>query len=236
MTEARRFYQHVSIALAEGAFAVMLDERELKSPAGVRVRVPTSALAGALAAEWDAHTERIRPLAMPLTQLAFATVDGGPGAREQRIAYVGAFAETDLCCHRAEAPAELTAQQEAIWGPLVRWAEDYLQVTFPVVAGVIARPAPRAVAAVEARARDLDDFSLTGLAQAVGLSGSAVIGLAMLRGRVSAEAAFAAATLDEAWNMARWGYDDEAAARLERTRAVIAAAARFLEALGHGRG
>lgn len=232
--QARRFFKQATIApVADGAFAIMLDKRELKSPAGARVVVPTRALAEAVAEEWESQAERIEPRTMQITQMVFAALDGGPGARQERVDFVAAFAETDLCCHRAGAPSELTAIQEAVWGPLLRCFEEDLGVNVPVTTGVIAAPAPRAVEAVIAFARQLDEFSLVGFAQAVGLSGSVVIGFALLRGRIAADGAFEAATVDEAWNMKHWGRDDEAVARLDRLRVDLAAAARYLRVLRH---
>lgn len=73
----RRFYKH---ALADG-LCVKLDTRALRTPAGVLFEAPTAALAQAVAAEWEAQGERIVPASMPLTQLAFAAIDGGRGAR-----------------------------------------------------------------------------------------------------------------------------------------------------------
>lgn len=232
--QARRFFEQATVAaVAEGAFAIMLDERELKSPAGARVLVPTRALAEAVAEEWDTQVERIEPRTMQITQMVFAALDGGAVAREERVDFVAAFAETDLCCHRAGAPRELTAIQEAVWGPLLRCFEEDLGVNMPVTTGVIAAPARGAVEAIVAFARQLDEFSLVGFAQAAGLSGSVVIGLGLLRGRIAADDAFEAATVDEAWNMKHWGRDDEAVARLDRLRVDLAAAARYLQLLRH---
>jgi len=232
--QARRFFRQATIApVADGAFAIMLDERELKSPAGARVLVPTRALAEAVAEEWESQAEQIEPRTMQITQMVFAALDGGSGARDERVDFVAAFAETDLCCYRAGAPTELALIQEAVWGPLLRWFEADLRVSMPVTTGVMAAPARAAVAAVVAFARQLDEFSLAGFAQAIGLSGSAVIGLALLRGHIGVDEAFEAATVDEAWNMRHWGRDDEAVARLDQVRAELAAVARYFQVLRH---
>jgi chaperone required for assembly of F1-ATPase len=229
---ARRFYKHVTASSADaGLFAIMLDERVLRSPQGMRVCVPTRALAEAVAKEWDAQAGRIEPRTMPLTQLAFAALDGGPHARAERVAFISAFAETDLCCHRAEGPIELATAQDRAWGPLLSWLEGDLGVSLPVVRGVIPAPSHDAVRAIADHARELDDFFLTGLAHATGLTGSVVIALSLARGRIAAAEAFTAATIDEAWNMQHWGRDSEAEARLARLCADLEAVARYLEAL-----
>jgi chaperone required for assembly of F1-ATPase len=82
------------------------------------------------------------------------------------------------------------------------------------------------LAQVEALAIGLDDFALAGLAFATALFGSAIIALALMRGRLTGAEAFAAAHLDEAFQEERWGVDSEAAERAEG----LAADARMLEA------
>ena len=229
---ARRFYKTASAALADGGFGVALDERRLRTPAGAPFIAPTRALAEACAAEWKAQGQAIVPASMPITQLAFAAVDQTAAARAQRSAYAVSFAETDLCCHRAEAPAELVARQAAHWDPLVAWGADGLGAELPVVTGVVAADVPRqALDALRERAEALDDFRLTALSQAAGLTGSALLAFALLNGRLDAPGAFAAAALDDLWSLERWGEDEEARARLDRLRAELDALARFIAAL-----
>ena len=68
---------------------------------------------------------------------------------------------------------------------------------------------------MHALALDLDDFGLSALAHAAGLFGSAVLALALQRGRLSGQAAHDLARLDEAWQEKQWGVDGEAAIRTE---------------------
>ncbi len=57
------------------------------------------------------------------------------------------------------------------------------------------------------------------------LTGSAVLGLALAHGRLTAEEAWTAALVDEEWEMSQWGQDAEAlAARAFRRRELDAAA------------
>jgi chaperone required for assembly of F1-ATPase len=62
-------------------------------------------------------------------------------------------------------------------------------------------------------AAQLDDFSLAGLAFGASLFGSAVLAFALQMGQLSGESAHTLARLDQAFQEARWGIDDEAAAR-----------------------
>ena len=63
-----------------------------------------------------------------------------------------------------------------------------------------------------------DSFALAGLAFATALFGSAVLGLAAQRGRLTGVQAFELSRLDETFQEEQWGVDDEAAARAERLR------------------
>lgn len=231
-TYAKRFYQTASVAETEAGFGVRLDARQLRTPGGAVFVSPTRALAEAVAEEWAAQDALLVPASMPVTQLAFAAIDGASRGRDERINYVVAYGETDLCCHRAEAPAALATRQAETWDPLVNWGAQALGADLPVVTGVIAaEPKLEALAALCSAAVALDDFRLTALAQATGVAGSVLIAFALLRGRLDATAAFEAAALDDLWSQARWGEDAEAQARLLRVRKELEALERFIGAL-----
>ena len=76
--------------------------------------------------EWAAQGGHIVPATMPASQMAFATLDWTAKNRDQICDYVAKFGETDLCCHRAEAPVELAARQAELWDPLVAWGAEEL--------------------------------------------------------------------------------------------------------------
>lgn len=226
----RRFYTTASVA-DDGA-GVMLDERRLKTPRGAGFAAPTRALAEAMASEWNAQGEHIIPSRMPLTQFAFAAIDVTPSRRDEIADHVAKFGETDLLCHRAAGPPALVTRQTMLWDVLVAWSARELGVMLPVVVGVT--PAPTNAEALEtlrAHAAALDDFQLTALAQAAGAAGSALVAFAILHGRLSGEAAFNAAALDDIYSLETWGEDAEARARLDRLRAEFENVAQFLAML-----
>ncbi|MGD9965303.1 MAG: ATP12 family chaperone protein [Hyphomonadaceae bacterium] len=228
----RRFYKQTSLTESEGGFGVALDARALRTPGGAVFVAPTRALAQLCAGEWAAQGEHIAPATMPVSQIAFASIDLTPRNRSQLIDYVVSFAQTDLCCHRAESPIELSVRQSTLWDPLVAWGATDLAAALPVVVGVIAAKVDdAALSALSGHAAVLDDFRLTALAQTAGLAGSALIAFALLRGRITPDAAFQAAALDNLWSLERWGEDEEARQRLDRQRVEYGALGRFLAAL-----
>ncbi len=218
----RRFY---SRATAEDR-AVLLDGRAPKSPEGRPLVLPTPALARMLAAEWEGQGEHILTATMPATRLAWTVLDRIGDKHAETAAEVARYAGSDLLCYFAEEPDALVARQEAEWGPLLEWAHAELGLSLQRVGGIIHRPqAPEELERVRGLAAALDGFTLAGLAHATALFGSAVLGLALQRGRLTADAAFALSRLDEAFQEERWGVDEEAAERA----AALAEEARMLE-------
>ena len=79
------------------------------------------------------------------------------------------------------------------------------------------------------------DLALSALYNLTHIAGSLVIALAVSEGRLSAADAFAAAQLDELYQIERWGDDPLATQRHEGIQRDIEAGARFLALLGDAR-
>lgn len=228
----KRFYREATAAPAEGGLAILLDGRPVKTPARRPLAVPTEELAEAIAAEWNEQGGEIDPHAMPLTGLANAAIDRvapDPAAFARNLA---AYGESDLLCYRSEGPQPLVRRQEEQWDRLLGWARQRYDVDFETIAGIMHRMQPpktteRLARAVAAR----DPFRLAALAPLVTISGSLVIALALAEGEIGLEQAWAAATLDEAWQAEKWGEDPLAVQALAARRREFDAAYRFLTLL-----
>jgi chaperone required for assembly of F1-ATPase len=169
---------------------------------------------------------------MPLTRLAATALDRTSAQRDQVVAETANFAGTDLVCYRADHQPELAARQQAVWQPLLDWATLRFDAPLTVTAGVIPTPqSPAGLKAFAAAVAAHDDLRLTALHTLTAACGSLVIALAVLEGRLDAEAAFAASQLEETFQIELWGEDAEAAARRSALAADIAAAARFVSLL-----
>ena len=221
----KRFYQDVTIA--DGA--ILLDGRQVRTPARAALTLPCPTLAEVVAEEWRAQGESIDPGSMPLTGLANAAIDQvapDPAAFADTLA---AYAETDLLCYRAEAPPELIAQQAAAWDPLLAWARRRYDLDFVLAAGVVHVAQPKAtVARLTAALRAHGAFALAGLSPLVTIGGSLVTALAVAEGSIGADAAFELTHLDETWQAEQWGEDALATAARAARRRDFVAAARFL--------
>jgi len=232
MSAPKRFYQDASVSEHEDGYGVMLDTRMLRTPAGLALVLPNQSLARLVADEWRAQGAEIVHKSMPVTRLVFTALDRTPDTRTALIEHVGQYAETDLLCHRANAPATLVQRQTETWDAWVAWGARELDATFPVVSGLaVGEGADARRAAVTKAAGDLDDFSLTGLAHAASLSGSAILGFALARGAIDATQIYNAAALDDLWGIETWGEDSEARARLELLKTEFDATARYFAAL-----
>jgi chaperone required for assembly of F1-ATPase len=217
-------------AVAHAAFLVLLDRVALRTPANNTLALPTAALADAIAGEWAAQVRRIDPRSMPLTRLANTAIDGVRGREETVRSAIVAYGTSDLLCYRAAGPEALARRQSAAWDGVLAWAGEALGVRLRVGAGLMPIAQPRgAAAAIAAQLASCDCFALTALHSITSLTGSAVLALAVARGRVTADTAWTAAHVDEAYQSGQWGEDAEAARRLARRRSEMLAASLFLE-------
>jgi chaperone required for assembly of F1-ATPase len=228
----RRFYAEARSEERDGAFVLLLDGRPAGTPAKNRLAVPTSAAGDALAAEWARQAEVIDPIDMPLTRIVNSAIDGVARDVAAVAAEIVRYAGSDLVCYRAGEPEGLVAAQSAVWDPYLAFARDDLGAKFVCAEGVtfVAQPEP-ALAAVRAAVDRLLEptpmapFRAAALHVMTTLTGSALIALASAHGMVELEAAWAAANLDEDYQMTLWGRDEAALARNARRFREMEAAA-----------
>ena len=214
MTEwaQRRFWTEVTVVPEAGGQAVRLDSRPLRTPAKAALRMPTRALAEAVAGEWRTVEELVDPAAMPITRAVNAAIDKVEPQREAVAAELAAYGDSDLTCYRAEGPEALAERQAEAWDPLLRWAAEHHGARLEPRVGVMPRPQdPAALGRLAAPLRGMDAFALTAMSDLVALSGSLVIALAAASGDWDPEDLWARSRVDETWQEEQWGRDDEAA-------------------------
>ena len=228
----KRFWTDVAVFREGGGFGVALDGRPVRTPARAALQVPSEALAEAIGTEWRDSPDEVDPRAMPLTGLANAAIDRVSPDPEAFAANLARYGESDLLAYRAEAPGALVQAQAQAWDPLLQWARRRFDVDFTVTEGVtfVAQPAAT-VERLRHAVVSLDPFRLAALSPLVSIGGSLVAALAVVEGEVSAEEAWNAVSVDERWQLERWGDDAEARAVLDNRRRDFLAAARFLSLL-----
>ena len=227
----RRFYQQADVEEADGEFRVVLDGRPVKTPARRTLAAPKRALAQALAAEWNAQRDVIDPAKMPLTRLANTIIDGVVEAPSAVAAEVERYLACDLVFYRAPGPAGLVTRQAKAWDPVLAWVRETLGADFVLAQGIafVAQPAQSLTAA--GSAIPTDPWRLGAVHVVTTLTGSALLAIALARGGLSVDAVWAAAHVDEDWNMELWGRDQLALEHRAARFAEMQAAATVLEAV-----
>lgn len=229
----KRFWTETKVTAAEGGgYSIALDGRPVRTPAKAPLVVPTRAYAEAIAAEWEAQEGEVRPETMPLTRSANSAIDTVRSNHEAVVKGLVGYGETDLLCHRAEAPEELVRRQAEAWDPLLAWARSAHGVRLVPVAGVIAaRQDGAALARLEARVSTFDPFALAAFHDLVTLSGSIVLALAAAETVHDPETIWAISRIDEDWQAEIWGEDEEAAEHAALKKRAFLDAARLFSVL-----
>lgn len=211
--KAKRFWKAANVVEKDGAYAVELDGRGVKTPAKQPMWVPTHAMAAAIAEEWDAQVEIINPNTMPVTKTANAAIDKVTVQHAEVAEMLAAYGDSDLLCYRADAPEELIARQNQQWDPMLDWAEEALGARLHPRTGVIHAPQdPVAVEVLSYRTHALDAFELAAFHDLVSLSGSLVLGFAAALDARPADELWTISRLDELWQEEQWGEDEDATA------------------------
>ncbi|AWN38579.1 ATP12 family chaperone protein [Methylobacterium radiodurans] len=226
-TLPKRFYKEAAFSEGEHGYRLTLDGRPANTPGRNPLAGPNRDLAAILAAEWGAQAEFIDPATMPVTRLVNTTLDGVAPRLEAVAEDLAAYAGTDLVAYRADAPERLVADQARAWDPVLDWARDTFGARLILSEGVMHVTQPEAsVAALRKAVLVIDNpYRLAALHTLTTLTGSLLIALAVLHGRLTPEEAWAAAHVDETYQAAVWGADAEAEERLAKRRTEFDAAA-----------
>ncbi|MCB1456955.1 MAG: ATPase [Nitratireductor sp.] len=229
----KRFYKEATVVQVENGFTIHLDGKPVRTPSRSPLVLPSQAAAGLVAAEWQAQENEIDPARMPVTRIANTAIDGIAADPASVAADIVAFAGTDLICYRAETPQGLVERQAELWDPVIAWYRDCHGANFILAGGIshVSQP-DEAIAAFSRRvSRFGEPLALACLHVVTTLTGSALLAIALGEGRLSLDEAWAAAHVDEDWNIHHWGEDEEAVRRREARFQEMRAAARLLAAL-----
>lgn len=232
----KRFYEAAAAGQEpDGGWTIRLDGRAVRTPARRLLRVEDPRLAQALADEWAAQGQDIDPSTMPLTRLVNVALDGVTDQIEASRTEVMAYAGCDLLCYRAGEPERLVERQGLAWDPILARFRDDIGAHFLLSAGLRhVTQAPDTLDRVAVLV-PRDPLPLAALVSMTGLTGSALLALAVLVGWIDADAAWHAAHVDEDWNRDLWGDDAEARARRALRKHDMDAAALVMAHAGHAR-
>ncbi|BDV34849.1 ATP12 family chaperone protein [Methylocystis iwaonis] len=228
----KRFYKEATVGETEDGFSILLDGRTVNTPARRRVVIPSRKLAEAMAAEWAGQGDYIDPATMPLTKLVNTALDGVAAQMAEVEAELVKYAGSDMICYRAGEPESLAAAQREAWDPLLAFARERFGARLTLAEGVMfaAQPDESIAALAEAVRRHVGEgagapLRLAALHVMTTLTGSLILGLAKSLNHIDLAHAWAAAHIDEDFQMRAWGADAEALARREARFKEMAAAA-----------
>jgi chaperone required for assembly of F1-ATPase len=225
----KRFYEKVTVESVGGGFNVSLDEKSILTPRKNLLLLPNRTLAEAIASEWRTQGEAIRPSDMPMMSLASTVIDRLVPQKIDVINSIVAYAQTDLLCYRAPEPNELIRRQCDIWDPLLYWAKIKLNADFSVTTGIMPLEQPKHIEiTIRAAVVCYDAFTLIALHELTAISGSIVIGLAIIEGGIEVGDGIVAAQLDTLYQIERWGEDTEGTLKLKTMRREMLDAANFI--------
>jgi chaperone required for assembly of F1-ATPase len=229
--QRKRFYARAGVSETADGFAITLDDKTVRTPSRNQLLAPNSAIAKIMAAEWEAQKEIINPMTMPVTRLANSVIDAVVDRAEAVADDVAKYFETDLLFYRASHPEALVAREAKHWDPVLFWAADTLGAHFILAEGIVHVRQPDPAVAAARAALPSDPWSIAAFHVITAITGSALLALALLRGHLDADQVWAAAHVDDDWNIDQWGIDGEVAARRAARQVDFRAAAEVLSLL-----
>jgi chaperone required for assembly of F1-ATPase len=103
------------------------------------------------------------------------------------------------------------------WDEYLQWAAERHGARLVVTSGIgPVEQSPETLAALRQAVTGRNDFELAALHVLASITGSLVLGLAVLDGRLTADEAFDLSRVDETYQTERWGADSQAEARAAR--------------------
>ncbi|WP_438277495.1 ATP12 family chaperone protein [Nitrobacter sp.] len=228
--QRKRFYAFANVSETPDGFAILLDGKPVRTPSRNVLAAPSQEIAEMIAAEWQAQGDVIDPMTMPVTRLANSVIDGVTGRVEAVVEDIARYFETDLLFYRAGHPEALVAREAAHWDPVLFWAAETLGAHFILTEGIVHIRQPDPAIAAARAALPSGSWAVGALHVVTTLTGSALLALALMFGRLDADEVWAAAHVNEDWNSEQWGADEEAEARQAARRSDFRAAAAVLAA------
>ncbi len=228
----KRFYTHVIVEKSTAGYHVHLDGKAILTPGRIKLVVVSETLAKAIASEWSVQGENIDPKSMPFTRHANSVLDRIKTRRAEVVAEIAAFAGSDSLCYRAKFPDDLVQKQCEKWDHLLEWAFLKYNISLKTTQGV--EPVQQSISSLSELLKAVDVFSvwqLSALHTIVHISGSLIIGLAMVLNEITLEDAWQAAQLEEIYQIERWGSDELAIATLAAKRFDFEKAVQWLKLL-----
>ncbi|MFN2098660.1 ATP12 family chaperone protein [Altererythrobacter sp. MF3-039] len=227
----KRFYREVTLLEVEGGWQVALDGRPVKTQKGNPQLVTSNALGKLLTEEWAGMDEEFSAADLPLRDLADLAIDAISASRDETIAKLLSYLDTDTLCYRAEPDEPLFHRQREMWDPVLEAFEAREGITLQRVHGIVHKSHPEhSIERLRGRMAREDEFTLAALTAMASLATSLCVALQALEPGADGETLWNAANLEEDWQAEQWGVDEQAAARRAKRQADFLKALEFARA------
>ena len=231
LNQRKRFYASVETVAVNGGWSVCLDDKPIRTPARESLILPSEVLAWGVASEFDSQRDVIVPATMPLMTIASTSIDVTRSNPSLAVERITKYLETDTVSFLHEDEIELQSLQREQWDPLREWAAAKFGISTNQASGISLESGQckQGLASLKEELARLDFWRLTTLEISAASAKSAVIALALLRGRVSVDDALNAALVEEQWQRRNWGTVEGCHDIAERETAMWLAACSFFE-------
>ncbi len=150
------------------------------------------------------------------------------GQEERTRAVLVDQIDHDLLLYRATWPDILVRKQQQEWQKWTQWLEKAAGIVLPVTKNLSPPSIKNKQGLIDILAA-YDRMELSVLQEMAATSGSLILSLAFIHGRMNIAQFTTAALLGERYQLQRWGHDDEGEARLRAIEEEWQTVARFLD-------
>ncbi len=194
----KRFYKLVSHEKKSGGYAILLDGRAVKTKSGAVLLAQNEQVANEIVKEWAGQGEKIDPDSMPFTQILNTRIDQVSQKRKAMSQAILKYLNTDLICYPTQEPRELYDLQEKHWAKHREWVEKLFGEPLKTTTSLQALTQEDTLhKSVAMHVEKMSDDIFTLLQVAVPLSGSLVLGLALIEGEAGANEVFECCFVEE---------------------------------------
>lgn len=207
----KRFWKTVGIDERDDAFAVTLDKRPLRTPAGKPLLLPKDKrlVATLIASEWENQETLLKPHTLPMTSLTSRAIDAFSDDEQTRgevRAQLLKYFETDTICFLQNKPAALVKLQDTHWKPILQWARSTFGVEISTSDSFILSPhPPETVRVLDDVMSKFDHWQMAAMERTTYTSKSFLIALALVMRQITAEQAALASHVEVNSQIELWG-------------------------------
>ncbi len=214
----KKFWDKVSVRKIGNSYGVLLDGKEIATPAKNVLMLENEALIHQIAKEWTHIQQDINPSLMPLSRLAMTYIDQLQHQPESLKAWINQGLEylpTDLLLFPSPQPEELRKQEDLLWLPLIDKAQKLLNFTFKQSEDLqIYNENQRIGNSIFNSVYSFDALAASVFPCIIYATGSVILAFLILQQQASFDDVIHACQLQENYQKNIWGSDPEQEAQL----------------------